>query len=248
MATDKLLAEVADAVEEGVRTIKLKVGADVSRDTEVVRQVRKLVGDDIEITVDANQGWPDARTAIRAVREMEESKILFVEQPVEGLRAMSAVAAAVDTDVMADESAWSPHDVVDIAEANAANLISIYTTKPGGLRRATKVAAVAEAFGFACNVNGSAETGIGNAANLHLAAAMKPVSLACVLPVSAPAEQQPTKTVGRFYTDDVIAEPFVWEDGAIVVPNGPGLGIEVDEEKVRTYRHAPGRTRGKVSV
>lgn len=248
MATDKLLAEVADAVDEGVRTIKLKVGADVSRDTEIVREVRKLVGDDIEITVDANQGWPDARTAIRAIREMEESRILFVEQPVEGLRAMSVVAGAVDTDVMADESAWSSHDVVDIAEANAANLISIYTTKPGGLRRATKVAAVAEAFGFACNVNGSAETGIGNAANLHLAAAMKPVSLACVLPVSAPAERQPTKTVGRFYTDDVIAEPFVWEDGSIVVPRGPGLGIEVDEEKVRMYRHSAQRTIRNVSV
>jgi muconate cycloisomerase len=248
MDTQKLLAEVADAVEEGVRTIKLKVCVDGSRDTEIVREVRKLVGDSVEITVDANQGWPDARTAIRAIREMEESNILFVEQPVEGLRAMSAVAAAVDTDVMADESAWSPHDVVDIAEANAANLISIYTTKPGGLRRATKVAAVAEAFGFACNVNGSAETGIGNAANLHLAAAMRPVSLACVLPVSAPAEQQPTKTVGRFYTDDVIAEPFVWEDGAIIVPHGPGLGIEVDEEKVRAHRHSPERSTGKVSV
>src|SRR5581483_2442653 len=201
METERLLAEVADAVEEGVRTIKLKVGADVVRDTHVVREVRKLVGDGVEITVDANQGWPDARTAIRAVREMEESGILFVEQPVEGLRAMREVASAVSTDVMADESAWSAHDVVDIAEAKAANLISIYTTKPGGLRRAAKVAAVAEAFGFACNVNGSAETGIGNAANLQLAAAMKPVSLACVLPVSAPAEHQPTRTVGRFYTD-----------------------------------------------
>lgn len=248
MDTDRLLAEVAAAIEEGVRTIKLKVGADVARDTHVVREVRRLVGDDIEITVDANQGWPDARTAIRAVREMEESRILFVEQPVEGLRAMSDVARAVNTDVMADESAWSSHDVVDIAEAGAANLISIYTTKPGGLRRATKVAAVAEAFGFGCNVNGSAETGVGNAANLHLAAAMKPVSLACVLPVSAPAEQQPTKTVGRFYTDDIIAEPFLWEEGEIVVPNGPGLGVEIDEEKVREYRRSTEPAARKVSV
>jgi len=248
MDTDRLLGEVAEAIEEGVRTIKLKVGADVSRDTHVVREVRKLVGDDVEITVDANQGWPDSRTAIRAVREMEESRILFVEQPVEGLRAMSDVAKGVNTDVMADESAWSPHDVVDIAEAGAANLISIYTTKPGGLRRATKVAAVAEAFGFACNVNGSAETGVGNAANLHLAAAMKPVSLACVLPISAPAEQQPTKTVGRFYMDDIIAEPFVWEDGAIVVPNGPGLGIEIDDEKVRAYRRSTEPAARKVSA
>jgi muconate cycloisomerase len=248
MDTDRLLAEVADAIEEGVRTIKLKVGADVSRDTHVVREVRNLVGDDIEITVDANQGWPDARTAIRAVREMEESRVLFVEQPVEGLRAMSEVARAVNTDVMADESAWSPQDVVDIAEAGAANLISIYTTKPGGLRRAAKVAAVAEAFGFSCNVNGSAETGVGNAANLHLAAAMKPVSLACVLPVSAPAEHQPTSTVGRFYTDDIIAEPFVWEEGTIVMPTGPGLGIEIDDEKVRRYRRGPKPTARKAGV
>jgi len=248
MDTELLLAEVADAIEEGVRTIKLKVGADVSRDTHIVREVRKLVGDDVEITVDANQGWPDARTAIRAVREMEESHVLFVEQPVEGLRAMSEVARAVDTDVMADESAWSPQDVVDIADAGAANLISIYTTKPGGLRRAAKVAAVAEAFGFACNVNGSAETGVGNAANLHLAAAMKPVSLACVLPVSAPAEQQPTRTVGRFYMDDIVAEPFAWKDGAIVVPSGPGLGIEVDDEKVRKYGRSSTPAARKVSV
>jgi muconate cycloisomerase len=248
MDTERLLAEVADAIEEGVRTIKLKVGADVSRDTHIVREVRKLVGDDVEITVDANQGWPDARTAIRAVREMEESHVLFVEQPVEGLRAMSEVARAVDTDVMADESAWSPQDVVDIADAGAANLISIYTTKPGGLRRAAKVAAVAEAFGFACNVNGSAETGVGNAANLHLAAAMKPVSLACVLPVSSPAEQQPTKTVGRFYMDDIVAEPFAWEDGAIVVPSAPGLGIEVDDEKVRKYGRSSTPAARKVSV
>jgi muconate cycloisomerase len=236
MEMEPLLREVEAAVTEGVRTIKLKVGGDVSRDMDVVRQVRKLVGPDIDITVDANQGWPDVRTAVRAIRDMEESQILFAEQPVEGLRAMAAVAAAVDTEIMADESAWSPYDIVDIAEAGAARLISIYTTKPGGLRRATKVAAVAEAHGFACNVNGSAETGVGNAANLHLAAAMKPISLASVIPVSGPSESLPTKTVGRYYLDDIITEPFKYEDGELLVPTGPGLGIEIDEEKVRHYR------------
>lgn len=238
METDALLAEVRDAVAEGVRTIKLKVGGDAARDVAVVREVRKLVGDDVEITVDANQGWPDARTAIRAITEMQECQILFAEQPVEGLRAMSAVARSVDVDLMADESAWTPYDVVDVAAAGAANLISIYTTKPGGLHRAAKVATVAEAYGFACNVNGSAETGVGNAANLHLAAAMKAVSLACVVPVSAPADALPTTTAGRFYMDDIIAEPFRYEDGEIVVPDAPGLGIELDPEKVEQYRRS----------
>ncbi len=236
MDAKPLLEEVRAAVEEGVRTIKLKVGGDVTRDMRIVREVRRLVGEDIDITVDANQGWPDVRTAVRAIQDMEESGILFAEQPVEGIRAMSAVVAAVGVDIMADESAWSPYDVVDIAAAGAANMISLYTTKPGGLRRASKVAAVAEAFGFACNVNGSGETGVGNAANLHLAAAMKSVSLANVLPVSAPAESRPTATVGRMYMDDIIAAPFAYEAGAVLVPTGPGLGIEIDDEKVEKYR------------
>ena len=236
MDTGVLLAEVEDALREGVRTIKLKVGADPDRDVAVVRGVRKLVGDDVAITVDANQGWPDARTAIRTIRAMEDSNVLFAEQPVEGLRAMSAVARAVDTPIMADESAWTPYDIVEVAESGAAELISLYTTKSGGLHRAAKVAAVAEAFGFACNVNGSAETGVGNAANLHLAAAMKVVSHACVVPVSAPAEARPTMTVGRFYMDDIIAEPFVYEDGELLVPSAPGLGVELDEAKIAEYR------------
>jgi muconate cycloisomerase len=236
MDTGPLLKEVEAAVGEGVGTIKLKVGGDVSRDVDVVRQVRKLVGEDIDITVDANQGWPDIRTAVRAIKGMEEFGILFAEQPVEGLRGMAAVSAAVDTEIMADESAWTSQDIVDIAEARAARLISVYTTKPGGLRRATKVAAVAEAYGFACNVNGSAETGVGNAANLHLAAAMKPISLANVIPVSAPAGNLPTSTVGRFYLDDIITEPFRYEHGELLVPTAPGLGIEIDEDKVRQYR------------
>jgi muconate cycloisomerase len=236
METGNLLMEVEEALGEGVRTIKLKVGADPKRDVAVVREVRKLAGDDIAITVDANQGWPDARTAIRTIKQMEESQVLFAEQPVEGLGPMSAVARAVDTDIMADESAWSPYDIVEIADSGAAQLISLYTTKPGGLHRAAKVAAVAEAHGFACNVNGSAETGVGNAANLHLAASMKVVSHACVVPVSAPAEARPTMTVGRFYMDDIIAEPFVYEDGSLLVPSAPGLGIELDEAKITKYR------------
>lgn len=233
---ERLLAEVEAAVGEGVRTIKLKVGFDVERDVETVRRVRELVGDTIEVTVDANQGWPDAKTAIQAIRRMEAHNVLFVEQPVEGLRQMAQVAQAVDTHVMADESAWNLYDILEIARLGAAEAISLYTTKPGGLQGAMKAAAVAQAAGFSCNVNGSAETGVGNAANLHLAAAAKAVVHACVVPVSAPAESLPTQVVGRFYTDDIIAEPFIYNDGHLVVPDRPGLGVELDEEKVRKYR------------
>jgi muconate cycloisomerase len=232
---EPLLSEVGAAIVEGARTIKLKVGKDPRRDIETVRRVRELIGADLDITVDANQGWLDAKTAIQTIRAMEPYRVLFVEQPVEGLRAMARVAHAVDTHIMADESAWTPEDILEIAQLGAADVVSVYTTKPGGLHRARKVLAVAEAAGLSCNVNGSAETGVGNAANLHLAAATRVVSQACVLPVSAPAEAAPTKIVGRFYLDDIIAEPFEYRNGSLVVSDRPGLGVELDERKVAQY-------------
>lgn len=235
METDALLDEVGIAVEEGVKTIKLKVGFDPDRDVEVVRLVRALVGDSIEITVDANRKWRDVNVAVRTIKRMEPYNVKFVEQPVEGLLRMSRVAAAVDTDIMADESAWSAVDVLEIAQSGAGDLVSIYTTKPGGLRRAVKAGAVAEAAGLRCNVNGSAETGIGNAANLHLASAIDVATEASVLPVSGPAADMPTAVVGRFFNDDVIESAFTYVDGNLVVPTGPGLGIDVDEEKVRHH-------------
>src|SRR5207342_2223176 len=156
--------------------------------------------------------------------------------PVHGIDRVAQVARAVDAPVMADESAWNAHDVIEIIEKRAAQIVSIYTTKPGGLYRAMEVAAVARAGGLICNVNGSVETGIGNLANLALAAAAPAAVLSCVVPVSTPAEAQRGQIAGIYYKDDLIAEPMRLVDGAIEVPEGNGMGIEVDEAKVARYR------------
>jgi muconate cycloisomerase len=95
---------------------------------------------------------------------------------------------------------------------------------------------VARAAGIICNVNGSVETGVGNLANLQLAAAAAPVVLSCVVPVSTPAQaQSPGNIAGIYYTDDLIAEPMRFVDGAIDLPSGPGMGIPVDEAKICQY-------------
>jgi muconate cycloisomerase len=159
-----------------------------------------------------------------------------VEQPVEGLPAMTEVARVLETPVMADESAWTPQDVLEIIERKAADIISIYTTKPGGLYKAMQVAAVAQAAGLPCNVNGSVETGVGNLANIHLAAAAIPVTLSCVVPVSTTAEAQHGQIAGIYYQDDLLKTSLTFADGAIFVPQGPGMGIDVDEEKLAKYR------------
>ena len=235
---DVAVAECRQVVAEGIRTIKIKVGVDARRDVEIVGRVREAVGDGIDLCVDANQGYATPRDAIRTIRAMEPFGLKYVEQPVEGIDRMAEVTRAVATPVMADESAWTAHDVLEIIERRAADIVSIYTTKPGGLYRAMEVAAVARAGRLLCNVNGSVETGVGNLANIHLAAAAEAVTLSCVVPVSMPAEAQDGNLAGIYYTDDLLEAPFVFRDGAVAVPDGAGMGIAVDEAKIEKYRSA----------
>jgi muconate cycloisomerase len=228
--------EVAQVVAEGIRTIKIKVGVDADRDVEMVRRIRDTVGTGIALCVDANQGYRTPGDAIRTLRRMERFDLIYFEQPVEGIERLAQVARAIDVPVMADESAWNAHDVIQIIEQRAAQIVSIYTTKPGGLYRAMEAAAVARAAGIICNVNGSVETGIGNLANLALAAAAPAVVLSCVVPVSTPAEAQSGQIAGIYYKDDLIAQPMRLLEGAIELPTASGMGIAVDKNKVARYR------------
>lgn len=233
--TDRAVSEAREAISEGIKTIKLKIGKDARRDVEVVRAIREEVGPDIEITVDANQGYASPKEAIKTLREMSAWDVRFAEQMVEGVEGLAQIAAAVDVPQMADESAWTPFDILDIVARNAAEFVSIYTTKPGGLLGAMRVGAVCQAAGIRCNVNGSAETGVGTAANLHLVAACPPVVEANVFPVTRRDDNQPTKLAGAFYLDDIVKEPFAYRDGCMFPPSTPGLGVELDDEKVEKY-------------
>lgn len=235
---ETMLKEATAAVEEGIRTIKIKIGLNPDRDVKVVGEVRRAIGDEYEIVIDANQGYATPKLAINTLRRMEEFRIRYAEQPVEGIERMAQVAGSVGIPIMADESAWNAHDILDIIRVGAADLISLYTTKPGGLMPAKKTAAVAEAAGFPCNVNGSAELGVGNAGNLHLAASTACVTEACVLPITNLQGREQTRLAGKFYTDDIIAEPFEFKDGTLLVPDRPGLGVELDMAKVERYRVA----------
>jgi muconate cycloisomerase len=228
--------EAAQVVREGIRTIKIKVGVDPDRDVEMVARIRHTVGPAVALCIDANMGYRTPGDAIRVFRRMEHCDLCYFEQPVEGIARLAQVARAIDVPVMADESAWNAHDVIEIIEQRAAQIVSLYTTKPGGLYRAMEAAAVARAAGIVCNVNGSVETGVGNLANLALAAAAPAVVLSCVVPVSTPAEAQKGQIAGIYYKNDLIAEPMHLVDGAIALPTGNGMGIAVDEAKVARYR------------
>jgi muconate cycloisomerase len=169
---------------------------------------------------------------------MEKHDIWYAEQPVEGLRAMAEVGRRINVPVMADESAWSAEDVLEIMRMNAAEMLSVYYTKPGGLAKAKRLLAVAGAGRLQCDINGSGEMAIGNAANLHLAASSPEIVLPGTIPVTSTAEHVVTKVAGHKYLDDIVKTPFAYADGYLLPPIGPGLGIEVDENKIEKYRIA----------
>jgi muconate cycloisomerase len=162
----------------------------------------------------------------------------MVEQPVEGSEAMARVAHAVSVPIIADEGAWTVQDALAIVRHDAADAISIYYSKAGGLARAMQVGTIAAAAGLPVNVNGALETGIGNAANLHLAAALPGQVLPAVIPVTTLAGREQSRVGGVFYTDDIVTEPFTLQDGCLSVPHRPGLGVELSPEKISRYRVA----------
>jgi muconate cycloisomerase len=136
---------------------------------------------------------------------------------------------------MADESAWTALDILELHALRAAECFSCYVTKPGGLYRARQQAELAAALGMVHDIGGSIEMGIGNAANLHLGAAMPSAILPSVCPTTKPAGAVGPEIAGVYYLDDIVTEPFRFVDGKVMVPDGPGLGVEVDPEKLAKY-------------
>jgi muconate cycloisomerase len=227
--------EAIVAVREGVGTIKCKTGLDPARDVDLVRRLREALGPDVKLRVDANEAYPTARQAAQVTAEMEAYGILFHEQPVAGFEELAEVARLIRVPVMADESAWYPRDILRLRELHAADILSLYYSKPGGLYRARQVADVAAACGFTCDIGGSIEMGIGVAANLHLGVSTEILHWASVCPVPNPDGKAGVSTAGVYYLDDVIAAPLRYEDGQLFVPDSPGLGVEVDEPKLERY-------------
>jgi L-alanine-DL-glutamate epimerase-like enolase superfamily enzyme len=222
-------AEIASwAVEQGFRTMKVKVGIEPEADVARVRAVRQAIGPDVRLGVDANGGW-SPRVAIQTIRRLYDYNIYFVEQPVPDLDIawLADVRSHVNVPVMADESVYSLQDAMSIVRANAADVLSIYVGKGGGIGPARKIAAVAEAAGLTCTVGSNLEMGIASAAMIHLAMATPGIG----------AEEFPCDILGPFfYEGDLLAEPLPIKGGEARPFERPGLGVELDEEKLAYYR------------
>lgn len=171
-----LAALSAEYVTAGFGCLKIKASA--AQDTVAgLRAVRAAVGPAITLRIDANQAW-DAETAIRVIRAAEDEGlgIELVEQPVAAhdIDALAAVAAAVDTPIMADESVRTARDVRMIADRRAAALVNLKLAKTGGLAEALVAAETARSAGLGVVIGCMMESHVGVTAAAHLAAAVAP--------------------------------------------------------------------------
>ena len=219
-------------VAKGVRVFKPKIGGVVEADLERLSAIRDAVGPDVAIRADANQGY-SVKDAIRLCRLAERANIdlQLLEQPVAAwdLQGLAAVRRSVDTPIEADESCFSPHDAMQIVKHEAADVLNVKLGKAGGLTNAKTIAAIAAAAGLRCVVGTAFGLGVEVAAKLHLAAST--FSIVDAVEFTELALHPTLLTSPR---SDELALPLA--DGCLPVPDGPGLGVELDEDDVERYR------------
>ncbi len=226
----EVAAEIARwAVNQGFTAMKVKVGIDPDGDVARVRAVRVAVGPNVHLGVDANGGWKTAENAIRTIDRLREFDIYFAEQPVPAfdLEGMARVRASAKLPIVADESVYTLQDARNLSHAKAADVFSIYVGKAGGIAPAREIAEFATSSGLTCTIGSNLELGIGSAAMLHLALATSGID----------SDSYPCDIIGPFfYEDDVLAEPIDLSAGQARIGDKPGLGVEIDDEKLEKYR------------
>jgi muconate cycloisomerase len=229
ISNGELASDLRDAEKkkaDGFQAFKIKVGiAKPMIDGERTRQVCKLLGPGLLICSDANQGWSQDE-AVQYVRVVSGAGLDFFEQPVLAgdIAGMAAVAAAADFPIGADESIHSLDDIRRHHERKAARGVSLKTIKLGGMRGMVNAGLLCEQLGM--NVNVSCKTGessLAGSAGLHIAATLPQIAWGLTLSHEGLA-------------DDVTMQPLLIKRGHVEVSDRPGLGIDVDEDRVRRYR------------
>ncbi|MBI3665471.1 MAG: mandelate racemase/muconate lactonizing protein [Acidobacteria bacterium] len=213
-------ARVAEsAAEQGLRAVKVKVGLDPAQDIVRLEAVRSALGDGFRIAVDANGGWSES-DALAAIPGLERLGVNALEQPLgRGDFAGSArLRRRTSIPVLLDESIFTTQDALEAIRADACDLISIYPGKNGGLRRSLEIAHLASAAGLPCVIGSNLEWEIGSAAMLHLAVAVPNLARTVDHDIIGPL----------YHTHGAGRPPIQFQDGCAFVPEGSGLGVEID--------------------
>lgn len=208
------------------RAFKLKIGAREPReDVAHVAAIKRALGERASVRVDVNQAW-DESTAARGIAALEDAGVDLVEQPVPrwNRAALARLTGRFTVAIMADEALHGPEDAFDLARSAAADVFAVKIAQSGGPHAAGRVAAIASAAGIGLYGGTMLEGGVGTAASAHLCSTWAQLEWG-------------TELFGPLLlTEELLAEPLRYEDFSLIVPDGPGLGVELDEERVAFHR------------
>jgi L-alanine-DL-glutamate epimerase-like enolase superfamily enzyme len=211
-------------LDQGFSTLKTKAGRRAEEDLEMVRGIRDGVGDRLKLRIDPNQGYAP-EVAFPLARDLEKYNLEYFEQPMpQGLIADAArLRRQTKTPIALNESVTTPEIVLQILQLHAADVLLPDTYQCSGILGVKKVAALAEAAGVPCVFHCAHDLGLKTAAMLHVVA-------------SSPGFTLANDCTYYGLEDDIITPMHRIERGAMEVPQGPGLGVTVDEKKVAKYR------------
>ena len=221
---EELDAAHAAAVRMGFTAFKLKVGKEPGRDLARFARVRELVGDDAFVGTDANGAWSRMQ-AMRLIPALRDAGAAFAEQPlpaddVEGLAGLRRLGLPV----VVDEAVYSLGDLARVIRADAADGVSIYVGKSGGLERAVAAARVCAAFGLGVVIGSNGEMGVGAAAQTHVACACEALG------------DIPSDINGpHLYSGELLAEPLPLTATEARLPDGTGLGVTLADDVRRRF-------------
>ena len=212
---DEMVRDSLEAVAEGYTALKLKVGNDPALDIRRVQAIRDAVGPAVKIRLDANQGW-NAKEAVRTIRRFEADglDIELIEQPVKAhdFDGLKYVTDHVETDIMADESAFGPYEVFRLLSMRACDLVNIKLMKAGGLHNAVKIAHFAETMGVQCMMGCMLESKVGITAAASLAAGKRIVTRADL-------------DAAVLLAEDPVVGGVSFDKNQLILSEAPGLGI-----------------------
>jgi L-alanine-DL-glutamate epimerase-like enolase superfamily enzyme len=222
--SETMAAQAADGAAAGFGTIYLKSGFDPMKDVEDVAAVREAIGFDVELRIDANEAWSPAQ-AIAIGTELAPFRLEFIEQPVSmyDLDGLARVRRAVDTPIAANQAAWLEFDVLGIIRRRAADVVLTCPHQLHGLLAFKKVAALCEIAGLPIVKHSFGDLGVTTWAAAQVLATCPNATLA-------------NQTHYNLLDGDVIVGgPPAFVDGALELPEVPGIGVELDPEKVALY-------------
>jgi L-Ala-D/L-Glu epimerase / N-acetyl-D-glutamate racemase len=228
MAPEEMARVAAAEVAAGHDAIKIKIGERIDIDVARVAMVREAIGAQTELRVDANDHY-QAADAIRLIRAIERYAVAHVEQPVPrgDLLGLAEVQDKVGVPVMTDDAVATPEDAATILRLKAAQRVKVKVTKHG-LDGALLITRMLEAAGIPCVLGHVFEMGLAAVAEAHFACVasnlVQPHEIGSLKPMNV--------------EDDIITHDLRPRAGELTLPQGPGLGVALDWEKIRSWQQA----------